>query len=174
MQVLCSWNKMLGLLCVFIRERGEPCAAAPRLLWLQRHHPTIPASSQASRLVFCKDPWAGVGGRLVERSIPFLCGEVVLGNYKRSCFKTGIPMNLLKQAISLLAFFFSLRFLAALSLGIFQISLSSYESRLIFYPKQILWCHHKITMFRWSKYNLFSFIFLSYLSIEEVWFQRKE
>ena len=43
---------------------------------------------------------------LVERSIPFLCGEAVLGNYKRSCFKTGIPMNLLKQAISLLAFFF--------------------------------------------------------------------
>lgn len=26
-------------------------------------------------------------------------------NYKRSCFKTGIPMNLPKQAISLLAFF---------------------------------------------------------------------
>jgi len=77
-----------------------------RLLWLQRHHPTIPASSQASRLVFCKDPQAGVGGVLVERSIPFLCGEAVLGNYKRSCFKTGIPMNLLKQAISLLAFFF--------------------------------------------------------------------
>ena len=96
---------MLGLLCVFIRE-GEENPVLQRLLWLQRHHPTIPASSQASRLVFCKDPQAGVGGVLVERSIPFLCGEAVLGNYKRSCFKTGIPMNLLKQAISLLAFFF--------------------------------------------------------------------
>lgn len=44
-------------------------------------------------------------GFFVKRSVPFLCGEAMLGNYKRSCFKTGIPENLPKRALSLLAFF---------------------------------------------------------------------
>lgn len=91
--------------CVYKRERGEPCAAAPRLLWLQRHHPTIPASSQASRLVFCKDPWAGLGEGLVERSIPFLCGEVVLGNYKDHVSKL-VFHELAKTSHFPLGFFF--------------------------------------------------------------------
>lgn len=53
-------------------------------------------------------------------------------------FQNWYSHELAKTSHFPLGFFFSLRFLAALSLGIFQISLSSYESRLIFYPKQIL------------------------------------
>lgn len=125
--------------CVY-KRKGRPLCCSTEVSGGCRD--TIPPSQPRLRppdLFSAKIPGRGLGGVLVERSIPFLCGEVVLGNYKRSCFKTGIPMNLLKQAISLLAFFFFfLRFLAALSLGIFQISLSSYESRLIFCPKQIL------------------------------------
>lgn len=97
--------------CVY-KRRGEPGAAAPRLLRLQRHHPSLVSGLQTC---FLQRSLGGGGGVLVERSVPFLCGEAVLGNYKRSCFKTGIPMNLLKQAISLLAFFFFIQFLSCCS-----------------------------------------------------------
>ena len=55
-------------------------------------------------------------------------------------FQNWYSHELAKTSHFPLGFFFpsSSFFLAALSLGIFQISLSSYESRLNFYPKQIL------------------------------------
>lgn len=67
----------------------------------------------------------------MKRSVPFLCGEAVLGNYKRSCFKTGIPVNLPKRALSLLAFF-PFQFLAALFLDVFQICLKTQADFVMF------------------------------------------
>lgn len=74
---------------------------------------------------------------VTKRSIPFFCGEAVLGNYEGSCFKNWYSHELAKTSLFPLGSS-SFQFLAALSPGIFQISLRSYEPRLISCPKQIL------------------------------------
>lgn len=106
---VCLWNEVL--VCgAHLQEKRAEASAVPRCLW---HLATRSASctyafpSFVSSLQTCfLQRYQGFFFVVVvERSIPFLCGEAMLANYKRSCFKTGIPMNLPKQAISLVAFF---------------------------------------------------------------------